>query len=111
MPTYEIPAPLIIPIANPGASVASKAAGMFASLPSNSDEEMQTLRESTEPTERSIPSPPAITTRDCPRATIPRNTERRSTLMRWLTLRKPGEMTSPRMKSAMIAATAMASRE
>jgi hypothetical protein len=31
--------------------------------------------------------------------------------MRWLTLRKPGEMISPRMKSAMIAATAMASRE
>ena len=101
--------PFTRPIANPAATAPMSAKGMLASFPSSRDEEMHTARESTEPTERSIPSPPAITTSACPRATIPRNTERRRTLMRWLKLRKPGAMISPKTNRAMTASTAIAS--
>ena len=82
---------------------------MFAFFPMSREEAITTPRERTEPTDRSIPSPPAITTRLWPRATMPRNTDRRRTLMMWPKLRKPGEMTSPKMNSATTAATAMVS--
>ena len=65
---------------------------------------MTTPKERTDPTDRSIPSPPEITTNVCPNATIPRKTDIRSMSMICEKLKKPGKMISPKIKSRKTAA-------
>jgi len=104
IPIYEIPTPLISPIANPIRGTITSVSGIFIFSPLKKYAEITTPKERRDPTDRSMP--PEITTKDWPNATIPRKTDSLKTLIRCVKLIKPGKIISPKANNKKTATMA-----